>query len=93
MSKKSKKKNSSKTIKSESSVSIRTIVSNDKRFIVGMKVVNENPTTVQLILLKPPCVPSVLNSLSPEELLAARDFIGRVAGALAEKGVRIVREI
>lgn len=81
----------SRTKRSESAVSIRTIISNDERFVVGMKVINENPATVQLILLKPPCVKSVLKSLSPEELLAARDFIGRVAGALAEKGVRIVR--
>lgn len=93
MSKKNKKKNNSesKTIKSESSVSIRTITSKDNRFIVGIKTVSESPVTVQLILLKPPCVKSVLGSLAPEELLAARDFIGRVAGALAEKGVRIVK--
>ncbi len=81
-----KRNRTSKTIKSESAISIRTIVSNDKRFVVGMKVIRENPATVQLILLKPPCVKSVLNSLAPEELLAARDFIGRVAGALAEQG-------
>lgn len=92
MSKKNKKKNSkSKTIKSESSVSIRTITSKDSRFVVGIKTVRESPITVQLILLKPPCVKSVLGSLAPEELLAVRDFIGRVAEALDKRGVRIVK--
>jgi len=81
----------SKTIKSKSSVSIRTITSKDNRFMVGIKTVRENPVTVQLILLKPPSVPSVLNSLAPEELLAVRGFIGRVAAALDKRGVRIIR--
>lgn len=80
-----------KTIKSNSSVSIRTITSKDGRFIVGIKTVSEDPITVQLILLQPPNTISVLDSLSPEELLAVRDFVGSVADNLAEKGVRIVK--
>jgi len=77
--------------KNESVVSIRTITSKDNRFIVGIKTISKTPPTAQLILLTPPGIPSVLNSLAPEELLALRDFVGEVAAALEQQNVKIVK--
>jgi len=74
------------------SVPINTITDKDNRFVVGMKLVDENRHIVQVILLKPPCVKSVIESLPPETLLAMREFVGRVVDALKERGFQIATQ-
>ena len=78
------------TLPNEKSI-IRTITDESDRFIVGMRLVDESRNLIQLVLLKPPCIKEVLTRLSPEELLAARDFIGRVALALSQRGFQITQ--
>ena len=95
MSKKKKVKSSevkpSVTRRSTTSMSIRTITDKTNRFMVGIKP-DSRQGVMQIILLKPPCVKSVLDSLPPEEILAMQKFVERVIDALGEQGFRVTPE-